>query len=371
MSTLYKTSDFLKDRHPYREKSFRQRIIDDQYKVFNGYGEESLLRNINALKNDNVTIEEKIKALKLLYANLSLSEKTKFICKKLGILSALNLLLSNHEDNCVMNEYCSLILEKLCVVDEIVDMMDKTGTFQLLIKVIKRDSSDPNQKDKCAACSCIQTVASKFTSSQILLNQRRIIDDLVSVLNEPEKCNERLIFLIIDSLRLLTGSSSKGRNLAAKAGIISTIEKILNRDDFKKYELTIKTACRLIWNVTLDGEGKILGKDIILTLCKVLKKSIEYSNIQIQRYATGALQSILVYEKAKPITLQQFEPNYTPVDLLVNLLSLPKLSDDIEQNTIRAIRLLSEYPEARTRVKNLLNKELFSKVLFKFKLINW
>jgi hypothetical protein len=414
----YKVSDFLKDRHPYREESFEQVLDDNKYKVFDSFGHDGLKRNINALRDENFSVDEKRKAVRLIYAAVR-GVDTKIRATQFGVVESMIYLLNQNVSD-EFNELCSKILESIADMPQVKEEISRQNGIGYLLQVIRNEKSK-SQTDREAACKALWQISMCDKGSKLLINDRdpldksddsksRVITALVWVMNEQLTAkNKNEIFLnyaIATLARLCT--VPQGRDIAAASEALPAADAILSRADIglgsNNQDLLESThsACKLIWNVCLDGEGKKQARFQMKTLSKVLYLAIKHENVPIVQVVTGTLTSILVYEEGKFMVLQDLEidSGETLIDILCRLLgeilnkesSISKkievlnlksqfrqekdqldftpfdsgFEKYLEQNTVAALKSMSEWPKARhlvrSKLDSLKNSDIMSRI---------
>jgi hypothetical protein len=406
----YKVSDFLKDRHPYREVSFEQVREDNKYKVFDSFGHDGLKRNINALQDENFAVDEKRKALKLIFAAIRGTE-LRLRALELGVVDSMIYLLKQNISE-EFNELCSKIIDTIVDMPQAKEEICQKNGVGYLLRVVKNVKSR-TQLDRRTACKALYQISMCDKGCKLLIddqdpeeiesqhnpNTSRVITMLVWVMKEQlttDRKDEILLNYAISTLARMC-TVPRGRDISAATEVLPAADDILRRKDVglagndpDLLDTTLST-CQLIWNVCLDGEGKKQARFQMKTLGYVLYHAIKYEQIRIVQLVSGTFTSILVYEEGKFMVEQDLgvESGENIIDILCRLLaqlldkesSISKKIDLLNQkgqfrvekeqldfvpfdcgfdkymedNIVAALKSMSEWPKARNLVRSKLD----------------
>lgn len=409
--SVFQIEQNLSQRYPYKEIPFNERM---QNVVYDSFGYMGLQRNIDMIKDTKFSNEERIKSLKLIFNSCINPDMKARAITQFKIVDSLQYLFSSDFQNSVatishrilLNEWASKIVYSLASISTFKEAL-KPLIFPLLTVItgdIMKGSSTKlkhttHYRDKVAAAQALHQFSLCHIGCKVLLSydmerkdDNKILDVLIYTMNNST--SELLIEYCVKTVSSMCELNSTARDLAASLNIVNSLNTLL--DMFEMYPISLTAnACLLVWNVSLDGQGKPYCKDHIPKLGRVIEyalkniETIDLDNIPENdtfsihllaslQYCIGAMSSILVFEESKILLTKNVhsEDNRRQEINSVNLLCrcLNSLRDRssmlnqlafkrhceygsaIERNILSAIKLGSELPRVRDSFSKILKQ---------------
>ncbi|KAL9648922.1 hypothetical protein ABK040_008302 [Willaertia magna] len=360
--------------YPYKQIPFQNNPMN---KAYESYGYLGLERNISLLKDNSFPIEEKIKSIQIINKIIISPEMKSRAIKDYKIIDSIIYLftIENNKIDKLVNkincfENCCKLIENLITMSYF--KKDLKELLPYLLKIINGTIYENTKlkhssvyRDKIASCYALLQFSNCNEGVNLLLDYH-VIEQLIETLKLIT--NENLMEIICKVLSNCCEYVPKARDCCANLNIVKNLNSIL--DLYNIYSLSlIESTCLLIWNISLDGDGKKLSKEIIPNLNRVLEysfvnllqNSLQYELFKnILNYTTGAISSILVNEDAKELMLVNCNENNTlnGNDICCKVYNefnlLENINNDIFRNLENVIILASELPKNRIQCRSLL-----------------
>ena len=410
--SVFKVDEALAKRYPYKEIPFNER---PQNVAYDSYGYLGLQRNINILKDNKFSNEERIKALKLIYNSCTNPDLKARAMTQFNIVDGLAHIFGSTFQNTIstvshrilINEWGSKIVQTLAYISTFKEMLKPLvlPLVHIVTGDIMKGSSTKlkhttHYRDKIAAAMALCQFTMCHEGCKVIISyddertdHNKVLDTLIYTITQTT--NESLCEWCIRTISNLCEVNPKGRERAASLNIVNSLSSIL--DMFEIYPISlISNACLLIWNVSLDGEGKKYSKELIPKLGRVIEFCLKHiDNLDIEglperdihaidllsalQYSTGALAAILVFEASKEFLLHNINNSDSRRDVIssvpiickcLNLLrdkhsilyrlthskDYAEFCEPITKNLLSLIKLGSELPRVRDSFAKILKE---------------
>nr|CAG4709041.1 unnamed protein product [Naegleria fowleri] len=328
--SVFQIEQNLSQRYPYKEIPFNERM---QNVVYDSFGYMGLQRNIDMIKDTKFSNEERIKSLKLIFNSCINPDMKARAITQFKIVDSLQYLFSSDFQNSVatishrilLNEWASKIVYSLASISTFKEAL-KPLIFPLLTVItgdIMKGSSTKlkhttHYRDKVAAAQALHQFSLCHIGCKVLLSY-----------DMERKDDNKILDVLIYTMN----------NSTSELLIEYCVKTVSNMFEMYPISLTAN-ACLLVWNVSLDGQGKPYCKDLIPKLGRVIEyalkniETIDLDNIPENdtfsihllaslQYCIGAMSSILVFEESKILLTKNVhsEDNRRQEINSVNLLS--------------------------------------------------
>eukprot|EP01064_Diplonema_japonicum_P022847 TRINITY_DN3308_c0_g2_i1.p1 TRINITY_DN3308_c0_g2~~TRINITY_DN3308_c0_g2_i1.p1 ORF type:complete len:442 (+),score=125.35 TRINITY_DN3308_c0_g2_i1:36-1361(+) len=410
-TTCIQVSDCLKDRHPY-SRSDRGTVINSS----NGFGLGGIQDSISTLgAKEGKSVKQKEEALVHLLRKLSSAEmKTRLV--SMGLLQGLKEVttppgsLSLKCDKLACDALRQLSVLPSCMAD-----LYANNCVEMVVAVLQHHTDPTTQ---LAACNALKQMSEIWDGKALLLGEPlpegmvEIADDLQTTMKRDNLARGIVAALtsiilhehkplVTASLKTLANLTTleKGLQHALCENVFADINKLLENTSASEDWMFNDDAVEIVhqsvvvvWNISLDDFGKERSLELPLvpyTLGRLLHAVLKYPDklINVKASIAGAISAMYVRADAKRTCLT---PLHDPplveagaeVDLCVLLVKLLKQANalygpiqkavkhgvDIDDSNLshvtsviancnQCIRLLSELPCARKRVKSILENE--------------
>ncbi len=289
-------SDVLRNRYPYRDISFEQRAEQDSIKAYPGFQHHGLQRNISSLLDSNFSLEEKSKALKILYKTI-ISDEIRNEAIQYGITKGITHLLCVPESDII--EYCCKLINQLCKVRQGIEFCDHDKVDVQLLHLLSSDSTTTSTLFQCS--HALQSIS---TSCDILIPKyKQAIPIIATLLSKEMVFEEDYCIHLMQILFNITRRNIEGRQQCIENNIIQILTLVMNQIaksmDSKHMEL-LKYSNLVLNSIVIEKSAKELVTDLTLvTLFECIDYFLEFKNEQHVDIAINSMALIIVLEDAK------------------------------------------------------------------------
>jgi len=358
--TIYKVSEFLKDRHPYIPSRVERPLLDPE-QVAVAYNERAIPKLADLLTYTDLTSQKRIETLQTLNELVSHQETKAEMIRHNIVLSATNLIADDNEEvRCQaaklvgslffldigrsqfdMREGNYTIIQNL-ILDKVVKVRECVGWMLCRLSVHK-DGIAMMYKS-----GTIIKIVEAFNKFSFLL-----IED-----------NYKFLFYLLDAMMNLSMYDFGIRHMLNK-GLLKTFNTILSDKEFYYlknltdviYEQMRELILNTLKNIVLIDEAKVeaMNEGLIETVSNFLNSTIE-----IERFTSSSfMMSMANNLDAKRKICNHFDKNGSRFETLEKLcVLLEDKNEDVKSNSILALKLLSQFPAGFLMIVDILHDKL-------------
>eukprot|EP01012_Entosiphon_sulcatum_P029119 TRINITY_DN353_c0_g1_i1.p1 TRINITY_DN353_c0_g1~~TRINITY_DN353_c0_g1_i1.p1 ORF type:complete len:452 (+),score=57.52 TRINITY_DN353_c0_g1_i1:898-2253(+) len=336
----------MASRHPYKESTgFKNQAELDKHKLFNGFGQESLEHNIHSLKDPEITVENKIQALKFILGHLSGAE-TKVRTLQYGIIEATKWLIEQNL-GAKVDELACMTLRSLSVMPTCVYSIYRHDALPLLIAVLAGRGS-ASDGPRLEACEAVLQLTRSWHSCWLLLGEevppgmlsqaepglleilspddmvhrrqlgKQIVECLTNIILDFNSGKYRQEKLLHKALLALANISAQvtGLEMCLMSGTLREVDELLRHfsstkewiSDTFQPELVLQ-GVTVAWNICMDPIGKrkpesthslpfSLGRLLLAALSRPQEKLL------LKAALPGAIAAMYAFEETKSTGVQ-------------------------------------------------------------------
>jgi hypothetical protein len=358
--TIYKVSEFLKDRHPYVPPE-SERPLRDPEQVAIAYNERAIPKLANLLTYPDLSSEKRRETLHTLNELVSHQETKAEMIRNNIVLSATNLMADENEE--VRCEASKLVgsLFFLDIGRSQFDMKEGNYTilqnliFDKLVKV--RDSVGWML---CRLSLHKDGITMMYKSGTII----KIVEAFIKFSSMQIEENYKFLFYLLDSMMNLSMYDFGIKHMLNK-GLLKTFNKILSDRDFfyfknltnKIFDQMRELILNSLKNIVLIDDGKIeaLNEELIETVSNFLN-----SEIEIERFTSSSfMMSMANNLEAKRKICNHLDKSGSRYEILEKICTLLEdRNEDVKSNSILALKFLSQLPAGYLRIVDILHEKL-------------
>ena len=367
--TIYKDSEFSKDRYPYLERP--RSPLRDPKQVAIAYNERCIPKLADLLVYPELSKEKRSHALHTLNELVSNQELKAEMIENYIVLYASCLTVDELPET--RKEAAYLLGSLLFIEEGRKQYKSKEENFTFLHQTI----FDNNIKVRLAVGWMIYRLSVHKDGVDIINNSQTIFK-IIDAFNKYSSLeyfylnHQYLIYLLASMVNI--SMYEKGIKNSLDKGLLKTFNIILDNENNKYSSLITKGAfiqikefiLNILKNICLLKEGKVeaLNERMIATVSKFL-----YSELDSERLFSSAFMMCISnnIEAKKVISTFQTNGKFEILENLCELLKINKFlntnsKDDIpydtKENTIIALKNISELPEAFIKIVDILHDDL-------------
>lgn len=358
--SIYKVSEFLKDRHPYIPPK-DERPLQDPEQVAIAYNERAIPKLADLLINDNLSTHKRKETLHTLNELVSHQEtKTEMIRNNI-VLSATNLMADENDE--VRCEAAKLV-GSLIFLDIGRSQFDlREGNYTILQNLIFDNLVNVRECVGWMLCRLSlhkEGITMMYKSGTII----KIVEAFNKFSIGEIEQNYKFLFYILDTMMSLSMYDYGIRHMLNKS-LLKNFNKILADKDYyyqknlsgNIYNQMKELILNTLKNIVLIDEGKFeaINEELIETVSYFL-----HSDIEIERFTSSSfMMSMANNLEAKKKICNTTDKSGSKYEILEKVcIILEDNNEDVKNNSILALRLLSQYPAGFLRIVDILHEKL-------------
>ena len=361
--TLYRASEFLRDRHPYIPEP-NPRPLYDPEQVAIAYNERAVPKLADLLIYEQLSPESRRDALHTLNELVSHQEtKCDMITNKIT-LHATNLMVDENPE--VRFEAAYLVGSLLFLDVGRLQFDSFDGNYTIMQTLI----FDKETKVRESVGWLLYRLSMHKEGTK-MMNKSKTIYKIVDAFNfyaTPSTINENIYYLLY-LLEAMINLSRYDYNIdhMLKKGLLKSFNSVLEDKDqeysnqlskghYQQLRELVLSTCK---NITLivNGKEEAFKENLIITGAKYLNSELEKERL----YTSSMFMSITNILGSK----KQISAYEQTVNGVIHYVILEKIcvlledkNDDIKQNSILCLRNLAEYPECFLKIVDILHEKL-------------